>query len=265
MRRGLGRSLQVSGALVRTSLQTAMQYRSDFVLDGVTGIFRAFAAVAPIALVFGQTDQVLGWTAPELTLIMGLYFFMQAVIAGFVEPNLGEIVEAIRNGNLDLMLLKPADAQLLASIRRIAPGRLWDLLVAVGLVGWAVRLLPPPGALDVLVAVVMVGAGIAAMYGIWLLAICTSFWLVRVDNLRFLLWSATDAGRWPLDVFARWVRFGLVVVIPVGLLTTFPVVALRGEWSGALVAVAVLVSAGFVVGSRVVWKYALAGYTSASS
>lgn len=265
MRRGPARTLQVVGALIRTSLATAMQYRSDFVLDGVTGVLRAAAAVAPILLVFGHRSTVLGWTEPQVTLVVGLYFLMQAVIAGVVEPNLGEVVEAIRTGNLDLMLLKPADSQLLASLRRVAPGHLWDLLVAFALIGWGLRDLPTPSALDVAVAVLMVGAGISAMYGLWLLAICTSFWLVRVDNLRFLLWAATDAGRWPLDVFTRWVRLGLVLLVPVGLLTTFPVLALRGSWSGWTVATALGVAAGFLIGSRLAWKAALGAYTSASS
>lgn len=264
MSRGPLRAARVAGALVRTSLATALQYRTDFVLDGVTGLVRAVATLAPLWLVFAQRDQIVGWTEPQVTLVAGLFFLMQGLIAGLIEPNLGEIVEAIRNGNLDLMLLKPADAQLLASVRRIAPGRLWDVAVAAALLAWALPSIDP-APLDVVVAGVLLMAGCGAMYGLWVLAICTSFWLVRVDNLRFLLWAATDAGRFPLDVFTRWVRFGLVVVVPVGLLTTLPVVALRGDWTAGLVGAAVLVAAGFVVGSRVAWTTALASYTSASS
>ncbi len=103
------------------------------------------------------------------------------------------------------------------------------------------------------------------MYGIWLMAICTSFWFVRVDNLRFLLWSASDAGRWPLDVFAGWIRFLLVVVLPVGVVTTFPAMALRGTWSWGLVATGVAVGLGFLLASRLAWNRALGSYTSASS
>lgn len=259
------RALQVSGGLVRASLAVAIQYRSDFVMDAVTGLLRAFGAIAPIVLVFGHVPEVMGWKEPEVTLVVGLFFLMQAVLAGFVEPNLGEIVESIRTGSLDFLLLKPADAQLLASARRIAPGRLWDGVVAAMLIGWAFSSMPAPSPIDVVVAVVMLVAGISAMYGIWLLAICTSFWLVKVDNLRFLLWSAADAGRWPLDLFARWVQIVLVVVVPVGILTTFPAMALRGTWTFPMVALGCAVALAFLVGSRLAWNAALASYTSASS
>lgn len=261
----LRRAVTVCGALVRASLLTAMQYRSDFFLESLTGILRTLAALAPILLVFDQVDAVGGWDLPDMILVAGLYFFMHAVLASLVEPNLGEIVEAIRTGTLDFVLLKPADAQLLASIRRLQPAPLWDLVGAVLLMGWSIARMPAPQPLDVLAAVVLGASGLAAMYGLWLLAICTSFHFVRVDNLRYLLWSIADAGRWPLPIFARWVQWILVVVVPVGVITTFPALALRGTWSGALLLLGVAVGLGFVLVSRFAWQASLRSYTSASS
>jgi ABC-2 type transport system permease protein len=255
----------VGGGLVRASLAIAMQYRTDFLIDGATGVLRTTAAVAPIALVFSQRDSLLGWTAPEVTLVAGLYFLMQAVIAGLVEPNLGEIVESVRQGTLDFVLHNPADAQLLVSRRRVPPSHLWDLLAAVLLLGWSVASMQAPSAVDVLAAVVLLLSGLAAMYGIWLLAICTSFFFVRVDNLRFLLWSITDAGRWPLGVFAQWVQLVLVVVVPVAVITTFPALALKGQWSWSLLGAGAGVGVLFLVLSRWAWNASLAFYTSASS
>lgn len=263
--RGPARAAQVGGALIRASLTTAMQYRSDFLLDGATGLLRTAAALAPILLVFEHRDAVMGWTLPEVTLVAALYFFMHALLAGLVEPNLGEIVEAIRTGTLDFVLLKPADAQLLVSLRRVAPAPLWDLLSSGLLGAWSLSQMPPPGVADVLVALLMVASGLLAMYGLWLLAICASFFFVRVDNLRFLLWSVIDAGRWPLPVFAPAIRVILTAVIPVGVMTTFPALALRGTWSLELVVVGAGVGVGFAVLSRWAWRRSLRAYTSASS
>lgn len=252
-------------ALARTSFANAAQYRADFLFDGVTGLLRVAGVLVPVALVFGQREEVLGWTAPELTLVTGLFFFVQALLTGVVEPNLGEVVEAVRSGSFDFLLLKPVDPQLLASVRRIAPARIWDLLAATSLVGWSLSRLPPPAPLDVLAAAVTLLSGLSALYGVWLLAICASFWFVRVDNLRYLLWAVSDAGRWPLSVFGPAVRTALVLVVPIGVATTFPALALRGEWTAPLVAGAVGVGAAFALGSRWVWTRALASYTSASS
>lgn len=265
VRSGPLRVLQVTGGLVRASLAVAMQYRSDFLVDGVTGLLRAGGTVAPIALVYAHRDVVMGWTAEEVTLVAGLYFLLAGLVTGLVEPNLGEVVESIRTGGLDFVLLKPADAQLLASLRRVAPAHVWDIVAAVLMIGWSLRGIPPPSVVDWLVAGLMLLCGFVAMYGVWILAICASFWFVRVDNLRFLLWSVSDAGRWPLDVFGRWIRLVLVVLVPVGIATTFPALALRGTWSGALVLVGCAIALGSLTLSRWAWNRSLASYTSASS
>lgn len=259
-------AVRVPLALLRISLATAMQYRSDFLFEGITGLLRTAATVAALLLVYVHRDTVAGWTLYEALLVMALFLAMSSLVNTLVEPNLGAVVEAVREGSLDLLLMKPADAQLLVSLRKVAPAQLWDLLAAIGLGAWSLaRMEARPGPADALAAVALFAAGMTAIYGLWLLAICASFWFVRVDNLRFLLVSISDAGRWPLPIFAGWVRVILTVIVPVGVVTSFPAMALRGTWNGWTVLVAAAVGAGFAVGSRWAWKRALAAYTSASS
>ena len=257
--------LAAVGALIQVSLMTAMQYRSDFLLEMVVGLLRDVGRVAPLALVFWHRDAVGGWELPHALLVMAFFLAMSGIQGGVFEPNLGEAVESIRTGALDLMLMKPVDAQLLVSLRKLAPAALWDLVAAVVVGGVALASLPPPSLLDTILALVLFTTGVVAMYGLWLLAICVSFFFVRVDNLRFLLWSVSDAGRWPIDVFTGAARFLLVALVPVALITSFPAEALRGTWSWRTVAIASAISAAFLVGSRLAWRRSLAAYTSASS
>jgi ABC-2 type transport system permease protein len=252
-------------ALLRASLATGLQYRADFLLDAGTGLLRAAATVAPLALVQAHTGSLGGFSIPEAGVVLGLFLLMSGLVGGFVEPNLGEVVEAVRSGTFDLVLLKPADAQLLASLRTVSPSSLWDVVAAVAVLAWSMPSLPPPSVGEVGVAGLLVGCGLASLYGLWLLVISLSFVFVRVDNLRYLLGAVTDAGRFPTTVFRGWSRWVLTYAIPVGLLTTFPVLALRGEAGPGVVASALATATVFVVGSRVAWTAALARYTSASS
>jgi ABC-2 type transport system permease protein len=254
--------MRVVAALIRVSLATAMAYRSDFLFDGATGLLRTAATVAPVALVFTWREEVAGWNATDAASVMGFWLVMHGVLSAFIEPNLGAAVESIRNGSLDLLLLRPADAQLLVSLRRIAPGALVDLPVGLALVGLAA---PGAAAGDLVAAAVLVVCGLLALYGLWLLAICASFVFVRVDNVRFLLWAVADAGRWPRDVFSGAVRLVLTVVVPVAVATSLPAEALAGRWSAGLLATGFGVAVGFLVLSRVVWLQSLRRYASASS
>lgn len=256
--------LRVPVALLRASLLVAMQYRSDFLFDLVTGVVRTAASVAPLLVVYAQVDAVRGWAFDDAMLVMALFLVMQGLIGGLVEPNLGEVVDAIRDGTLDLVLLKPADAQLLASVRRVDPSALWDLFAGLALGAWSLAH-RDVAAVDLGVAAALLASGLVSIYGLWLLAICLSFHFVRVDNLRFLLEAVASAGQWPISVFSGWVRFVLTFVVPIAVLTSFPAMAVRGAWDGRLVVTAVGIAVIFGVGSRIAWVRSLAAYTSASS
>ena len=125
--------------------------------------------------------------------------------------------------------------------------------------------LPAPSAADWLAAGVLLLAGLAAVYGLWILVICTSFYFVRVDNLRYLLGAVVDAGRWPVTVYTGWTRAFLTMVVPVALVTSYPAMALLGRIDGPLLAQAVGVGIGMLFVSRFAWVRALRHYTSASS
>lgn len=259
------RTARAIAGLLRASLSGAMQYRADFWLEGFTGLLRAFGALVPLWLVWTHTNAIAGWTVDEALLVLGLFQLLSAFHAGIMEPNLGEIVEAIRNGSFDLWLLRPVDAQLLVSIRKVAPAHVWDVLAGLALLGLGLSRVGLPGPVDVVMALVLFGLGLCAMYGVWLLAICTSFHFVRVDNLRFLITSSADAGRWPIDVYTGIARFAFVAIVPVALVTSFPAEALRGVWTWQTLGISALVAVVLVGGSRVAWTRSLASYTSASS
>lgn len=257
--------MRVLLALFRVSAMTAMQYRSNFLLDLVTALISTASRIGPLFLVYQHRSAVGGWEMPDALLVMAFFLVLAGVQGGLLEPNLGAAVESIRDGRMDLTLLKPADAQLLVSLRTLELSNAWDLLAAVVVGGVALGLRGLPTPVDALMAGVLLFAGLVALYGLWLCATCASFWFVRVDNLRFLLWSASDAGRWPITVFSGWVRWTLTLVIPVGLVTSYPVLALRGLWTGQHVAIAVGTAAAMLLVSRLLWKRSLASYTSASS
>ena len=252
-------------ALARVTLMAAMQYRASFVAEMAVGALAAVGVAMPLFLVYAKVPEVAGWTMDEALLVTAFFLAYNAFVAGIIEPNLGAVVDGVRSGALDYMLTKPVDAQLLLSFQKVAPSAVWELFAAVGVGAYALSQVPTPSPVQVVSALAMLVAGIAASYGLWLLVTCTSFWLVRVDNLRFLLGAVTDAGRWPIGVYAGWVRLALTTVIPVALVTSYPAMALLGRLDARLALGAVGTAVVSLVASRLVLKRALAHYTSASS
>ncbi|MFN3197234.1 MAG: ABC transporter permease [Bradymonadia bacterium] len=258
--------IRVVKALWTTSLLTGMQYRSDFIFGLAMTVAWGAWSVIPLFLVFEHTSAIEGWTYPEAMLVMSFFLALRGLVDGFIEPNLHRLVLQIREGTLDFVLLKPADAQLLVSVQRVVPGRLADLLGAIALGIWSLRAIDhQPTAGELFGALVCLISGVLILYSLWLMAASTAFWWVRVDSLSHLLGAILDAGRWPISVYRGWLKAAFTFVLPVALMTSYPAMALRGALTVEQVALAGGLGVGFALLSRRLWRFALSHYTSASS
>ena len=260
------RSFRIIAQMLKTSIETQAQYRVDFIAEMVLAVFWAAWHVAPLWIIFELRESVAGWTRPQAMIVMSAFLILKAMLQGLIMPNLNQLVMAIRSGSFDFILLKPADAQLLVSFTKVLPSKLVDLLAGVALGVWSIlQLDPAPTTLQLLAGALMLAAGALAIYSLWLAAICTAFWWVKVDNMSFLFSSVFDAARWPISVFRGWIRIVLTYVLPVALMTSYPALAILGKLSISAGLSAWALAVGLAIASRFIWKRALASYASASS
>ena len=80
---------------------------------------------------FGVRQQVAGWSFAEALVVVGWFTLLRAVLEGAVSPSLTAVVEHVRKGTLDFVLLKPADAQFLVSTAKFEPWRVVDVAGAL--------------------------------------------------------------------------------------------------------------------------------------
>lgn len=258
-----GRLLALQG---RMSVITAMQYRADFLLKGLLALLWMAVALLPLVSVFGHRASVRGWTFPEALVVVGWFTLLKGLLEGAVSPSLTSVVEHVRKGTLDFLLLKPADAQFLVSTARFEPWRVMDLVGALGVFVYAFSTLgrwPRPGA--VLLALALLAVAVLVLYALWILVVSASFWVVKVDNLSYLFGSLFDAGRWPISVFRGVLRFAFTFVFPLALMTSYPAMALLERLIPSTAIAALGGGLLFAACARLVWRRALAFYTSASS
>jgi ABC-2 type transport system permease protein len=262
----VGRYLRLLAVQLRASTALALQYRLEFVGQGLLALLWAAWSLVPLLVVFGERRQVAGWSFEEALVVIGWFTLMKGVLEGAVNPSLASVVEHIRKGTLDFVLLKPADAQFLVSTARFMPWRVVDVLAGLGV--FAVAFLrmgraPTPGA--VAAALLLLSCATLVLYSLWILVISAAFHVVKVDNLSYLFSSIFDAARWPVTVFGGLLRAIFTFVVPLALMTTYPALALLGKLDALVAAQALLGAAAFAALARLVWIRSIAAYTSASS
>ena len=208
-----------------------------------------------------------GWSFGESLLVLGFFLLLKSVLEGAVNPSLLTVVEHIRKGTLDFVLLKPADAQFLVSTAKFDAS---SAIGAAGATGLFIAGFIEAGTWAVARgrahhATLLLTTSIGLLYSLWILVISAAFYVVRVDNLSYLMTSVFDAARWPSTIFRGSLHILFTFVVPLALMTTYPAEALLDRFNllqalGALAGACV-----FALIARLVWVQSVAKYTSASS
>jgi ABC-2 type transport system permease protein len=262
----LGRYLRLLGVQLRASLATSMQYRVDFLIEGAMSIWWLGWNLVPLLILYDVRHEVAGWNFPSALLVIAWFTLLRGLMEGAINPSLIGVVEKIRTGEFDYLLLKPADAQFLVSTARFEPWKVVDIAGGIALACTAFIMLGKAPALgDVLVGLVLLLAAAMVLYSLWILIVSASFWVIRLDNLAYLFSAVFDAARWPIQVFRGVWRFLFTVIIPLALMTTYPAMAMLGRLETRTAIAALGGALLFAAVSRLLWRAAIRSSTSASS
>lgn len=252
------------GVQIRASLLLAMQYRADFFLHLVLSVAWAVASLVPLFVLYQQRPSVAGWRWAEALLVVGWFSVLKGLLDGAIQPSLQNIVDHLRKGTLDFLLLKPADAQFLLSTSRLEIWNAVDAFAGVLVLGYALHQIGHVPSFSAIIATfVVLSAAALILYSIWILVISLAFYVVKVDNLSYLFAAIFDAARWPSSIFRGAIAFIFTFIIPLAVMTTFPALSLldRLAWSqaGAAIGGALV----FSIVARRIWQRAIKHYTSA--
>jgi ABC-2 type transport system permease protein len=262
----LSRYMGLFANQVRASTLLALTYRGDFLLDGIIAVFKSATALVPLFVVFRDRPSFAGWTFAEALLVTGWYTLLRGIIEGAISPSLTTVVDHIRRGTLDFVLLKPTDAQFLVSTSRFELWPVARVLTAVAIFAWAFQLMGrAPDPAGVVLATALLGTSTLLLYSLWILTVSAAFYVVKVDNLIYLFDAVFDAARWPAKVFRGSLEVLFTFVVPLALMTTFPAQAMLGDLPVRAFIGSVVGSVAFALFARLVWLRALGRYTSASS
>ena len=250
----------------QTSIQTDMEYRADFIARIVASLLGMATTLGSLSVVFQYTSTIRGWSLPQVVVLLAVYYLLNGLIEMFIAPNMRQIMEQVRQGTLDFVLLKPVSPQFMATFRQVNIWRGVNVLLGLCLAVYSIRRLAlHVGPMEGGAFAVTLCAGLIVVYSFWLTLVTLTFWVTRLDNLEQVMWQAFEAGRYPIDIYPAWLRGGLTYVIPVAFIITVPAQALAGKGGPLQVPIAILVAAVMLTLSTLFWRFGLKHYTGASA
>jgi len=258
------------------ALAAEAEYRLNFAAAAVIALFTLLGSLLVLAVFYGpdpaattaSANPVLGgWSFHEALCVTAVYTLLDGFQQTFMQPNRQQITEMVREGQLDFVLLKPIDAQFWLSTHRLAIFGVPNLLFGAVLLAYALSQLDtPPTPSAVALGLAAVAIGLAILYALGFLLATLTIWFVKMDNITYAMQALLEAGRYPIPAYAPAYRVFFTVVLPVAFMTTVPAETLTGRSApGLTLLIALGVAVALVIASRLLLKFALRYYTSASS
>lgn len=252
-------------AFFKASLQADLEYRANFTLRIVTDIFWYGAQVFTFEVLYRHTKFIGHWNLEQTRVFLGVLFLVDAIYMVLLNDNLERFSEKIRKGDLDLLLVKPVQSQFMMSFQRVGTANIANFLMAVAWFFWSLSNLPDFSTPRLLWLLIMIPCGFMYIYFFRFMFACTAIIFTRSENLQFIWYNIYKLGTRPDSIYASWMKYILLTVIPVALIASVPARVLMDEPSPWLILWSLCFAPTLIYISTRFWKYCLKFYSSASS
>lgn len=257
--------LRLIGAHIRSQLQ----YRTSFVINVAGAFLITFLDFAAVLIIFHNVPSLGGWTVGEVAFLYAMSW-LSFSFAELLVGHLDRLPEIVRDGNFDLLLIRPRGTLLQVMASDFQIRRVGHILQSLVILVYALSVLDIDWTIGrVLMSIGTIASGTAIFASVWVFAICIVFWAVEGREVA----SAFTYGgqfftQFPSHIYERWLRRFLGYLVPMAFVTYMPALYILSKpdplglppWM-PFIAVAIAAAATLVAGAT--WQFAVRHYRSA--
>ena len=251
---------------IRFSASKAMEFRFDFFFRVFMDLGYYGAGLGFFHLLYAHTDAIAGWDIHQMRVFVAAYILVDALNMTLFSNNLWWMPFYVNKGDLDYYLVRPVSSLFFLSLREFAFNSFLNLVCATGIAIWALHAYPEPlGVARIAAFLALVFAGTLLYYCVHLMLILPMFWTHSGQTLHSLFYNLSRFMERPDRIFKGWIRPLLTVVLPFGLMASFPARLLLEPFNPWILAHFLGVLALFFALIGWLWSRGLRAYASASS
>ncbi|MEM8885690.1 MAG: ABC-2 family transporter protein [Planctomycetota bacterium] len=260
------RYIRLYGYFLRFSFSRAMEFRIDFFFRIGMDILWNATYLTFFTVLFLHTGMLGGWNYDQVLVFAGTLFVTDALNMTIFANNFWWFPVFVNKGDLDYHLVRPVSSLYFLSLRDFAANSFVNLLIAIGILTWALLRYPEPlGAGSIGLFVALIGLGAFINYTLGMIFLLPVFWLHNAEGGRNLFWSLGQTTGRPHRIYTGAVFRVLTTILPFALIASYPVDSLFGGAPAATLMHMAAVAVCLFLVLNIFWRRALRAYSSASS
>ncbi|MBT2410755.1 MULTISPECIES: ABC transporter permease [unclassified Streptomyces] len=252
-------------------IRSTMAYRVSFLITTAASFVTSGLDFVAVLLMFSRVDALGGWSLPEVAFLYGL----SAVAFGLADLAIGSMERLgrrVRDGTLDLLLVRPAPVLAQVAADRFALRRVGRVIQGALVLGFAVSALDVAWTpAKVVLMPVMVAAGGAIFCAVFVAGAAFQFLAQDASEVQnAFTYGGTTLLQYPPALFAQELVRGVTFVLPLAFVNWVPASYVLGRpyplgLPGWTAFASPLVAAGCCALAGLAWRAGLRSYRSTGS
>jgi ABC-2 type transport system permease protein len=259
------RYLRLYAAFCRFSFSKALEFRVDFFLRIFMDVVYYAVNIAFFKILYRHVSALGGWTEDQVMVFIALYLVVDAVHMTIFANNMWTIPMEVNRGGLDYYLVRPVSTLFFVSLRDVAVASLINLVMAIGILVWAVSLNPAIWTGKLLALPLLLANGVLLHWLMAMLFMIPVFWTHSNRGLTQLYYMLMRFAERPDRIYAGAVRVFVTTIMPFALVASFPARLILDAFEPMIALHLGLVTVGMALLVRWFWGRGLRAYSSASS
>lgn len=252
-------------------IRSTMTYRASFALTLVTSFTVTFFDFVVILLMFGQVQGLGGFSFPEVAFLYGT----TSTSFGIADLTLGSLQRMgrrVRDGSLDMFLMRPAPVLAQVAADKFALRRLGRVAQGLFVLIWSLAILDVEWtAAKLLLLPVMVVSGAVIFAAVMVAGASALFWAQDAAEVTSsFTYGGNTLLQYPPTIFAQDLVRGVVYVVPLAFVNWLPALYVLGRevpagvpaWTAFGSPLVALVCCGL---AGLAWRTGLRAYRSTGS
>jgi ABC-2 type transport system permease protein len=249
----------------RNNIVREFFYRANFIAMTLVDFTWAIVEALFFHIIYSNTAALNGWTREQGFFFLGLFLASDAIFSVFFQRNFWYLPGAINNGELDTVLIRPANPIFLLLTRSISFTQITNFILGIFILQRYGTSAGFQGGWHWIAIIGWILFGVLIQALVRLAFVLTAFWIERGYTVSSLYYSFFQLGARPDLFYPTAIRYALKSALPFAFIASVPAQFLVGTGRRGDLLLMASVVIGYLVLNRWLWKKGLRRYQSASS